>query len=119
MLFKPHHIEQIRAGEKTETRRDWSPNYNRPKIGSVHMAATEMFATDDDCDCYIRVLDVYRERLGDLDAESAEAEGGYTVDEFRDVWTDINGEYDPDLEVDVVEFEYVGRERPDDGGRDE
>ena len=36
MLFKPDHIEQIRSGEKTVTRRDWeSP---QATVGGVYIA---------------------------------------------------------------------------------
>jgi uncharacterized protein YqfB (UPF0267 family) len=112
MLFQEEHIADIRAGEKTETRRDWAEGYHRPEPGDIRMATTAMFTTDDECDCYIRVTDHYQERLDELDAVAADAEGGYTVDEFRDLWADINGAWEPDLVVDVVEFEYIGRSRP-------
>lgn len=113
LLFQPEHIEQIREGEKTATRRDWSPNYNGAKVGNVYIAADEMFQSDGDADCYIRVTDRYREPLAEMDESDADAEGGYTLSEFREVWRDINGAWTPQLVVDVVEFEYVGRERPE------
>jgi len=112
MLFKDHHIEQIRNGAKTQTRRDWADGYARPNVGSVHGATTEMFQPDDETDCYIRIVDVGQEPLGELSPGDAQAEGGYTITEFRDVWREINGQWDPSLVVDVVTFEYVGRERP-------
>lgn len=110
MLFKPEHIDKIRAGEKTVTRRDWE----RPQVreGGVYMATTEMFTSHDEADCYIRVTDHYTERLGDISEEQARREGRYSLEEFREAWERINGDWDPDLEVHVVEFEYVGRERP-------
>jgi len=76
------------------------------------MAVTEMFTTDEDADCYIRVTDVYQEPLGEMDHKDAREEGGYDMASFQDTWEQINGEWDPELVVDVVEFEYVGRERP-------
>lgn len=110
MLFQPEHIEQIRAGEKTVTRRDWAHRQAVP--GNVYMASTEMFQSDDEADCYISVENVYRQPLGEMDEQDADAEGGYTLAEFRDVWREINGEWKPEKVVYVVEFEYVGRERP-------
>lgn len=112
LLFKPRHIDAIRSGTKTATRRDWAENYPRPSPGDVRMAVTEMFTTDDECDCYLRVTDVYQEPLGEMDHEDARKEGGYDMADFRDAWREINGEWDPELVVDVVEFEYIGRERP-------
>jgi hypothetical protein len=111
MLFQPEHIDQIRRGEKTQTRRDWSENYARPNVGSIQIASTEMFTSDAEADCYIRITDHWREQLGDMLPTDAEAEGGYSLAEFREVWAELHGEWDPDLHVDVVEFEYVGTER--------
>lgn len=113
MLFQEEHIGQIREGEKTATRRDWAENYNRPSEGSIRMASTKMFQKDANCDCYIRVTDVYQEPLGEMTEEDATKEGGYSLEEFREVWKEINGEWDPELVVDVVEFEYVGLTRPE------
>lgn len=113
MLFQDDHIAAIREGRKTATRRDWDDGYNaRPSPGDVRMATTHLFESDDECDCYIRVLDVYQEPLGDMDQEDARKEGGYSLDDFREAWAEINDEWDPDQVVDVVEFEYVGRKRP-------
>ena len=112
LLFKPRHIEAIRDGVKTATRRDWAEGYHRPSEGDIRMAVTEMFTSDEECDCYLRVTDVYQEPLGEMNHEDARKEGGYGMDDFREAWEQINGEWEPDLVVDVVEFEYVGRERP-------
>ena len=112
LLFQPGHIKAIREGAKTATRRDWAENYHRPSAGDIRMAVPEMFMSDAECDCYIRITDSYQEPLGDLSPADANAEGGYTVEEFREAWREINGEWEPSLTVDVVEFEYVGRTRP-------
>lgn len=114
LLFQPRHLTAIRNHVKTETRRDWADEYNRPTEGSVQMAVPEMFMTDEDCDCYIRITDVYREPLGEIDVDSANAEGGYSLAQFREQWCAINGEdsWDEEHVVDVVEFEYIGETRP-------
>ena len=120
MLFKERHIPLIRSGTKTATRRDWGEGYNRPTKGSVHMAQTEFFESDAECDCYIRICEVYQEPLGEMDHADAEKEGGYTLEDFRRAWEVINGEgsFDPEQVVDVVEFEYVGQERPEEAESD-
>jgi hypothetical protein len=112
MLFKPRHIDAIRQGVKTATRRDWADGYARPNPG-VHMATTEMFATDEACDCYIIVERVYRQPLGEMTEEDGRKEGGYGLADFREAWEQINGPgaWDPEMVVDVVEFTYGGRTR--------
>lgn len=112
-MFQDHHIEQIRTGEKTATRRDWKRS--QVKEGGVYMATPiemGLFAGHDDCDCYIRVGSVYEQPLGEMIEEDAKKEGGYTLEEFEQAWREINGEdsWDPEKEVTVVEFEYVGRD---------
>jgi uncharacterized protein YhfF len=115
MLFKDYHIPMIRSGSKTVTRREWAENYGRPNVGSVQIASDEMFTSDEDADCYIRILDVYDQPLGEMTDEDAQQEGDYqTMQEFREGYAKVYGEdaWDPEKVVAVVEFEYVGRERP-------
>lgn len=120
LLFKPRHIEAIRTGEKTVTRRVWADNYPRPNPGSVVIAAynrddldkSPIFTTTLEADCFIEIVDVYQEPLGEMTDADARKEGEYeTVDEFRGAWEQINGQgsWDPDEVVDVVPFEYAGR----------
>jgi len=113
LLFAEEHIKKIRAGEKTVTRRDWDPNYNRPREGVVHGASTEMFQTRQEVHCWIRIETVRQERLGNMRPADARAEGGYSLPEFQALWKDLNGWWDPDAVVDVVEFDYAGWEPPE------
>lgn len=112
LLMKPHHVPLVRSYQKTATRRDWDPNYPRPRVGSVRMIVTEMFTPREAADCWVRIHDVYKQPLGEMDEEDARREGGYTLAEFRDEWRSINGSWDPELVVDVVDMEYLGREPP-------
>lgn len=115
MLFKDYHLPQIRSGSKTVTRREWSENYARPNVGSVQIASDELFTSDEEADCYIRILDLYDQPLGEMDDADARAEGDYDcLAEFREGYEDVYGDgaWDPEKVVTVVEFEYVGRERP-------
>jgi uncharacterized protein YhfF len=117
MIFQPEHREQIRTGEKTMTRRRWDEN--RVTVGKTYRATRGgnveqgMFTPRSECDCFIRVTDVYRETLGEMDATDARREGDYTHAEFRDIWRDINGEWDPSEQVWVVVFEYAGDSDPE------
>ena len=106
MIFQPEHIDQIRTGEKTVTRRRW--RRKMASEGNVYMATTSLYTSHTDADCYIRVTDVYDEPLGELTPEHADREGGYTVDEFEALWCEIYDEWNPADVVTVVEFEYVG-----------
>jgi hypothetical protein len=104
ILFTPHHVEKIKAGAKTQTRRAWKRP--RAKVGAVHLVKTELFSKEHHCK--IRILDVRRERLGDISEDDARAEGGYSISEYIQVWKSINGVFDPDQLVYVVVFEVVG-----------
>lgn len=119
MLFKDHHIDAIRSGSKTVTRREWSSNYNPPNVGTVVAAKTDLFTPDHDCDCYIEITGMRTERLGETTDESARREGDYAnVAEFRDGYEEVYGDgaWDPQKRVTVVEFEYVGDARPAESG---
>lgn len=112
MLFQEEHIPLIRSGEKDVTRRDWT----RPqvKVGGVYQAATEMFVAHEDCDCWIRVDHIKQEKLQAMFESDARREGYDSLEEYREVWEDINDEeWDPDKQVTVVEFTYIGEETPE------
>lgn len=115
MLFKDRHVPMIRRGEKTATRRESKPNVTP---GGIYMAAapsmvpegsnrTAMYLRHNECDCYIRVLEVYQQPLGRMGEHDYRKEGGYTPEEFRSIWREINDEWDPEQVVWVVAFEYV------------
>ena len=46
-----------------------------------------------------------RQKLGGLTPEEAGKEGFSGIEKFREVWIRINGNWDPELEVVVYEFE--------------
>ena len=120
MIFHPEHREQIRSGEKTVTRRQWDEN--RVTVGKTYRATLGgnveqgMFTERSECDCFIRVSDVYRQRLGDMSETDARREGDYSLAEFRDAWRDINGEWNADVQVWVVAFKYAGDSDPEANG---
>lgn len=112
MLFQDRHIEMIREGTKTATRRDWKDGYPGVNPG-VHMAQTSLFESEEECDCFIVITNRYEEPLREMDEDDAEKEGGYDLATFREKWREINGEdsWNPEQVVDVVEFVYGGRSR--------
>lgn len=118
-MFSREHLDAIRAGEKTQTRRIWSDNYTaRPSAGDYRMATPSdlgPIVSHEECDCYIRILECDRQALGNMTPEDADAEGGYTLSEFQHLWEWMHGEeaWDVQRVVDRVEFEYVGTEHPE------
>lgn len=103
ILFKQEHVRPILKGEKTQTRRVGTKRWN---VGSIHQAKTQMLIKS--YFARLRILDVRQELLGDITPEDALKEGGYTVEEFIDVFDRINkktGGWSPDLMVWVVTFE--------------
>jgi len=75
------------------------------KVGGVYPCQTSLFQPNEEVEVFIRATDVYKQKLKDMTEEDARKEGGYTLEEFKRVWKEINGSWDPDLEVWVVEFE--------------
>jgi hypothetical protein len=86
LLFKPYHVKLIQDGIKTQTRRIWKKP--RCKVGSVHKAKTKMLSKEYFADLYI--IDVHKEHLLDISEKDAWCEGGYTRDQFLNIWDEIN-----------------------------
>lgn len=88
--------------KKTETRRIW--DRQRVKIGAIHQARVKRFSSDPPF-AWLRILDVYKERLGAINTEGARAEGFMGTETFKQYWIDeIHGIWEPELLVYVVKF---------------
>jgi len=103
MLFKPEHIKMILDGFKTATRRVWKKPMVR--VGGIYKVKIKMLSKE--YACKIRVLKLYKQQLAYVTKEDAKKEGYDTLMGFRDTWIKINGEYDLNQVVDVIEFEKV------------
>lgn len=106
MLFQPDHIVKIENGKKTVTRRLWKRWH--VKIGGTYPAQKYMYQPRAECPL-IHCEDRYLQPLGDMTEEDADKEGGYTLEEYRNLWEEINGV--PFLNrqvVYVIEFQYAG-----------
>ena len=106
MIFKPEHVEMIKNGTKTQTRRVWKKR--RAKPGAIHQVKTKIYSKTYECKIKINAVSV--ERLGDITPQDAFKEGGYSINEYKKLWTHINGEWDPDLMVHVIDFELIAEE---------
>nr|WP_321349737.1 ASCH domain-containing protein [uncultured Methanoregula sp.] len=101
LLFKPYHVAPIIDHNKTETRRIWKKR--RAKPGSIHFCR---LAFDHNYFAQVRILDVYEQTLGEMTAEAAKNEGGYTLCEYARLWQIINKTpLNPLEEVYVVEMQ--------------
>ncbi len=103
MLFKPEHKDMILRNSKTATRRIWK----RPmvKVGGIYKAKLKMLSKE--YFAKIKVEALYRQALGEMDYVDALKEGYESLDDFKKVWIEINGNWDGDLVVDVIEFNVV------------
>jgi len=107
MIFRNKYLPWIRSGRKTQTRRIW----NTPKctVGKICFAHSNRTVSDRFCSMPIRIVDMYTQRLGDITPEEIKKEGFNTLSEFKSDWIEIYGEWNPDQEVWVVEFEVVNK----------
>lgn len=96
--FSKTHADSIMRQVKTQTSR--KAKDPRLQKGMIVRAQVTHFAD-------LEVTDVYRKKLGDFDDEDAKREGGYTLDEFKEVWKALHGEWNPNESVYIVRFRLV------------
>lgn len=93
--FSKIHADAIVKEAKTQTSRKTKDPRLQP--GVTVRAQITHFAD-------LEVTDVYRKKLGDFDEEDARREGSYTLDEFKEVWKTLHGEWNPSEIVYVIRF---------------
>lgn len=99
--FRLRHMEPIMKGIKTQTSRKGIPD-PKVKVGAVvHASIWQPHFAD------LRITSIERKRLRDFTEEDAKKEGGYTLEEFKDVWKSIHGEWNESESVYAVQFEKV------------
>ncbi len=96
--FSREHAEAIVKGTKTQTaRKSKDP---RLQIGAVVRAQVTHYSD-------LEITNVSRKKLGDFTDEDAEREGGYTLEEFKRVWENLHGKWNPNESVYVIQFKFV------------
>ena len=105
MLFRPNHIELIKQRIKTESRRAWKGK-PKVKVGRCYPIMRDYRHKHNPDDGYILIEKLWRQRLGDMSEQEAQAEGGYTLAEYKEVWIDINGSWNSDEVVWVVDLDF-------------
>ena len=93
--FSKAHADAILKQIKTQTSR--KAKDSRLQRGVTVRAQVTHFAD-------LEIEDVYRKKLGEFDDEDARREGGYTLDEFKEVWKALHGEWNPNESVFVIRF---------------
>lgn len=109
MIFRRELADLVFSGVKTQTRRQMSDNPRSPWFSGIcAYRAGQSFAVNPGRGqtriCNAFALDVRRVRLGDIDDDAAGAEGFKNVGDFRRGWEAINGSWNPDETVWLVEF---------------
>ena len=104
MIFRPALIEKILAGEKTQTRRPGGRANCQYRAGRTYAVQPGRGQRQV---ARLRVLEVRREKLGDISQEDAGAEGFPGRETFLRYWQRIYGEVDHDQLIWVLRFELV------------
>ena len=104
MLFKADLLAKVLSGQKTETRRTGKNQYKEDSIQPINSNYTKPVA-------YIKILKKTRQPLCCMTEKNAQKEGFNNLMEFRDVWRQINGNYNPDQVVTVYEFKLIKKEK--------
>jgi hypothetical protein len=99
MMFKKALLEMVLSGRKTQTRR---LHKNLLKEKQKYVVKRNWY---NNTEYYIQIKKVYPQKLGDVSEEEAIKEGFSGLDKFREAWIRINGNWDPEMEVTVYEFE--------------
>ncbi len=102
MIFTKEHIEKIREGKKTETRRIWK--HPHVKVGKVYGIRTDRFKPVPSDAPRIKIQSISRELLRDITFEGAIKEGCQSLGDFMDIWIKLHGSWNPNQEIYVVKF---------------
>jgi ParB family chromosome partitioning protein len=97
--FSKPHADAILRQIKTQTSRKTKDPRLQP--GVIVRAQITHFAD-------LEIADVHRKKLGDFDDEDARQEGGYTLDEFKNIWKRLHGDWNPNETVYVIKFRLQG-----------
>ena len=98
MMFKKQHINMILEGLKTQTRRKGKMRYS---VGKVYGIRCRLY---DRSKHFILITRRFRERLGNISEADAQKEGYGSIANFKKVWIEINGSWNPKEIVTAYEF---------------
>jgi ParB family chromosome partitioning protein len=96
--FSREHAEAITKGIKNQTSR----KNKDPRLQPGTIVRTQVTYYSD-----LEIKDVFRKKLGDFSEEDATREGGYTLEEFKQVWKNLHGNWNPKEYVYVIQFKFL------------
>jgi hypothetical protein len=100
-LFKRKHVEFILQGRKTQTRRIHSHEW---RVGRCYSIRGRLL---DKPEGHIIITRKFKQQLGDISEVDAQKEGYSNLEEFKQIWTDINGSWNPEQIVTAYEFKLL------------
>ena len=98
MIFKKEFLPLILSERKNQTRRTHSRLLKVGHIYSIQVNRTHSTGY------YIKILKRYIQKLDEISESEAQKEGFNSLSEFKEVWIEITGQWDPTLEVVAYEF---------------
>ena len=97
-IFKRNHLRKVLAQEKTQTRRTHKYTWT---IGKTYAIRDRWFSKPQG---HITVTRKFRQRLGDISPEDAKKEGFNCIEDFKQEWIKLYGNWNPDQIVICYEF---------------
>ena len=104
LIFRYSHMRSIIDGIKIQTSRKALDS----KIKKGEIIKANLWQPNF---CQLRVKKIERKKLKDFDEEDAKREGGYTLEEFKEVWRSLHGIWNPDETVNIIHFELEKKKR--------
>ena len=100
-LFKRRHIHKIREGRKTQTRRTHKHTW---KLGKTYSIRASYFGKPEG---HIKITKKFKQKLGEISPEDVKKEGFNSLEEFREAWIEINGNWNPEQIITAYEFKLL------------
>jgi len=108
VLYRKDSREKILIGKKTQTRRRQPRRMLR--VGKIYRMKKDWYTWTHS---QLRITRRFRQRLGDITHEEVKKEGYESLEDFKQAWEEINGNWDPDEVVTVYEFKLVKEKKQD------
>ena len=102
-LFKRDLLVLILSGRKTQTHRTHSYEW---RVGRCYAIRDRWF---DKSKGHIIITRKFKQQLGDISQADVKKEGYDSLEEFKQIWKDINGSWNPEQIVTAYEFKLYSK----------